>query len=229
MGTTCALSGTLINLDGTAMSFAHLRAEYIGVPGSGGVLFQNKLAPSPHAISAYTAKDGTFVINLMQGVCFDVFLPGEDDPVRMLVPAEDNGRLADYLYPRPSEIDWSELSVGVDGTVTYPDLSYHHDGGFLHVELNAGETINIALRVKYSDGRVTAFTSDALSATPNPGYAVIEGQALAITQPNPGDVTVVTQNVDDPFEIDDSALPVILIPESDFDITLPVDLAVRFV
>ena len=227
MAATCALTGTLINLDGTPMRFAKVKATLDALPGYGGVLFLSETSPGTGYVSAYTDKNGQFTLTLTQGVCFQIELPGVDRVLRLVVPSTDTARLMDHLIPRVVSVEWSGLSIDVNGDLTYPDLTILP--GPDRVELAAGGTLNVCLRVTWSTGQQVAYPATVLVAAPNPGYATVGDVALAITQAVPGDVTISETVEPDPINSDSEDLPLLLLPAEDYDITFPSDLIVRFV
>ena len=225
MASTCALTGSLIHLDGTPMKFAQVRAEVNAPLDYTGLVFLNEVAPAPRPVSTYSDKDGNFTLTLVRGMCFQLFFPGADVPLPFLVPDTDTAVLADIIFPRITQIDWSQMVV-VDGDLTFPDLTITPSPD--RVELAAGGSINVSLRVTYSDGRVSAFSADCIEAAPGT-FTSVEQSALEITQLVPGDVVLTTSGLDDPYITLLDSLPVLQIPEQDYQVSLPSDLLIRFV
>jgi hypothetical protein len=223
MASVCTLTGKLLDLSGGPLSFVTIEAEMDVPPGHPGALTTDAYVPSLKA-SASTDKAGNFSLKLLQGATVRVQLPNADYTYPMTVPPKSSAVLVDYLFPRLTLMDFAEASLSGE-TWSLGDLTFESDD---LVEVAAGETLNVAIRLTYSNAEVKF--RDPLTVTTSQGtHTAPKAYVLGVTLPAPGDVVVTPDYAVSPVDPDYTALPVMLLPLDGHNVADPDPLTVRFV
>jgi len=96
-GPVCQVSGTICGVDGTAKAGAQVRATIKSTQADQGGQIAGGAGVTSDVVSAITADDGTFTIQLLQGSTVDLEIPDINLRKEIIIPATSTADFADLV------------------------------------------------------------------------------------------------------------------------------------
>ena len=94
-GPVCQVSGTICGIDGTPKAGAQVRATVQSTQADQGGQVAGGAGITSETVSAITADDGTFTIQLLQGSIVDLQVPDINMDKQVTIPAEATADFVD--------------------------------------------------------------------------------------------------------------------------------------